>query len=240
LIVLFNYRKTVARDSANQDNMPEFLIRKLDAEFLIMALVGSFILVIAVAIPFIMIGYDMQRVFIQTMVILSPFFIIGSIVIANIIKKYTRVNIRHFVILTTLILYFLSSTGLTYQIFGIQQAITLNSAGPDYDEMYVHDQESTAAVWINRYGDKRIPVFSDFYGNFRLVSQGGIFSSDYAGPLIENNEPISSGYFFLRYTGVVDGKIMDQYSKWYSLSDYQDYFGKIGIIYSDGGSTVYR
>ena len=239
LIVLFNYRKTVAHDSANQENIPEFLIRKLDAEFLIMALVGSFILVVAVAVPFIMVGYDMQRVFIQTIVILSPFFIIGSIAIADIFKKYTRVNIRHFVILSALILYFLSSTGLTYQIFGIQQALTLNSAGADYDEMYVHDQETTAAAWLNSDRDQSLPVFSDFYGSYRLISQGGIFISDYAGPLIEKKAPISSGYFFLRYTGVVNGKIMDQYLQWHSLSDYQDYFSKLYKIYSDGGATVY-
>jgi uncharacterized membrane protein len=243
LVIIVKYRKTTTIHPENRgrkDSSPDFLIQKFEAEYLIISLVSSFILVIAVAIPFILVGYDMERVFIQTMFILSPFFVIGGIALANVFNKYVRQNLAYLIILLALIPYFMCSTGIMGQILGDPEAITLNSSGQDYDEMYVHAQETSAAKWISIYANKSDPVYSDFYGTFRLISQGGIFSAVYAGPLIEHNQSLIDGYFFLRYAGTVNGKVMDKNIQWHYLSEYQDYFIGKNLIYSDSGSAVYR
>ncbi|MBT9145305.1 MAG: hypothetical protein DDT42_01175 [candidate division WS2 bacterium] len=93
---------------------------------------------------------------------------------------------------------------------------------------------------MSKYGADNLRIYSDYFGTVRLVSQGMIRNSIYAGSLIEDNEAIKEGYFYLRYTGVVNGKLMDKNYQWHNLTEYEGKFGDNNKIYSNGGSEVWK
>ena len=148
--------------------------------------------------------------------------------------------LAYLIILLVLIPYFLCVSDVIYNIFGVPRTLILNSEGEQYDVSYVHDQESYATKWIRRYTDEEAKIYSDYYGTARLVSQGMIRSPIYAKSLIEDGQAIKDGYIYLRYTGVVDGKLLDWGGKWHNITEYEGNFGDNNKIYDNGGSEVWR
>ncbi len=118
--------------------------------------------------------------------------------------------------------------------------MTLNSEGEEYYVMYVHDQETYAAKWLKENLREDARIYVDRLGWCRPISQGGIRSSVYPGAFIEENKPLGEGYIYLRYCGTVDGKLMDSNYQWHDITEYQDEFAKRALIYSNGGSEVWR
>jgi len=239
IATIVRFRKATTIYPDNSDSPPEFILQKFDAEFFVMALVCCLLLVIVIAVPYILVGYDIDRVYILAMIVLVPFFVIGGIVLSNVINIFIHKKLTYLIILLVLISYFMCNAGLINQAFDLPVIITLNSRGQEYDLMYIHDQETFAAKMISNYATPNAPVYSDYYGSSKLISQGGIPSAIYAGPLITEHEPLATGYFFLRYTGFVDFKLFDANLQWHDLSEYNDQFNYENIIYSNGGSAVY-
>ena len=239
IATVVRFRKSITIYPDNSESPPEFILQKFDAEFFVMALICCLLLVIVIAIPFILVGYDIDRVYILAMIILVPFFVIGGIVLSNVLKLFIHKQLTYSIILLVLISYFICNVGLVNQALGYPVTITLNSRGQEYDLMFIHEQETFAAKMISNYADKGTPVYSDYYGSSKLISQGGILSAIYAGPLITEHEPLTAGYFFLRYTGFVDFKLLDANLQWHNLSEYNNQFNNENIVYSNGGSVVF-
>ena len=145
----------------------------------------------------------------------------------------------YLVILLVLIPYFLSVSGVTYQMFGYPRQITLNSEGRQYDTLYVHDQESYSARWLRDKGElENTMIYTDTAGGSRLKSQGGIQGYD-SRSLFEKDKKID-GYIYLRYSNIMNGELIGRHNKVYNMTDYQDFFLKENRIYNNGGSEVYR
>ena len=213
----------------------DFLKDKFEVGYFVAALACTGLLVAVIALPFVSTGYGMDRAHLLGIVVLSVFFVIGGIVLSRHLKVRA-----YLVILLVLVPYFLCVTGVTYQMFGVPRAITLNSEGEQYDIMYVHDQEAYAAKWLKSHIDEKAKIYADWYGTDRLMSQGMIRSPIYAWSFIEDKKDIKDGYIFLRYTGVVNGKLMDRHSQWHNLTEYTHLFGGKSRIYDNDGSEVYK
>ena len=123
-------------------------------------------------------------------------------------------------------------------MLGVPQSIILNSKGDQYFEYYTHEQEIVCANWIYNYAPIDTTIDSDWDGIDRLISQS-VLSGSYASSLVEDHKPFANAFFFLRYTGVIDGKLLDSNSQWHNLSEYQNIFDRKDLIYSNGGSSVY-
>ena len=145
----------------------------------------------------------------------------------------------YLIILLVLIPYFLCVTGVTYQMFGVPHAITLNSEGEPYDMYYVHDQESYSAGWLKECADEKTRIYTDFFGGLWLSSQGMIRSSIYDPSFIEDKEAIGDGYIFLRYVNIVDRKLLGC-AQWHNLTEYNHLFVERNKIYDNSGSQVWR
>jgi len=209
-----------------------FSAKRPDPEFFILAISSFGILVASVALPYIGSAYGIDRLYIQMMVILSPFFVIGSTAIA----RSLHIRRSHLLLLAVLIPYLLCNTGTMHQIFGIDKAITLNSHGQMFDELYVHDQETYAARWIKGKSEEWADIYSDFLGTNRLTSQGRIQSPIYMGDLIERYSAPDIGYIYIRYCGAVNGRLLDSKSRWHNITRYQQQLEGLNQIYDDGGS----
>lgn len=238
-VILVQYKKMTTAPVVNKGSPPPFLLQQFDLEFLIFALVCCLILAVSVALPYVLVGYDMERTYLQAIVILAPFFIVGGIALSSVLEKITRKNHVFLVTLLILVPYFLCNTGIVYQAFGVAQSITLNSTGQDYDYMVVHPQESYAAQWLGTFEDQTVPVYSDYYGKVKLIGQGGILGALYAKALIESDKPFD-GYFFVGYTGFVNGELLDSKIQWHEMSEYNKQFASKNLIYSDGGSGIFH
>jgi uncharacterized membrane protein len=249
---------------------PEFLKDKFEVTYFVIALVCSGLLVVMVALPYVAVGYNMDRLYCMVTTILSVFFVIGGITLSKQIFKKSLIKNFSFnkkpllkkqkkgrkgviwgekendsqvgaylIILLVLIPYFFCVTGVMYNIFGVPRAIILNSEGEQYDEMYVHDQDSYGAKWL-KSNTERARIYGDSSGITFLFSQGMIRSPIYVTSHLKAGKAIKDGYIYLRYTGVVGGKLLDWSGKGYNITEFEGKFGDNCKIYDNGGSEVWR
>jgi uncharacterized membrane protein len=231
----------------------DFLRGKFEVGYFMAAIVCSGLLVAVVALPYISTGYGMDRAHLLGICILSVFFVIGGIIVAKhldkllskkkIVKNKREVR-AYLIILLVLIPYFLSTTGVTYQMFGVPQEITLSSEGKTYDMMYVHDEEGFGARWLRGNTNEKARIYTDYFGGLWLSSQGMVRSSIYDRSFIEDKEAIGDGYIFLRYVNVVEGKLLGREAgaavQWHNLTEYDHLFVERNKIYDNYGSQVWR
>lgn len=226
---------------------PDFLKEKFEVGYLMIALICSGLLVAMIALPYISVGYNLDRLYAATLTILCIFFVIGSITLS----KYLKFR-AYLIILLVIIPYFFCISDVTYNIFGVPRAITLNSEGERYDEMYVYDQECCSAKWWSGHAAEHYQmtvamehqkIHSDFYGCNRLLSQGKIksdlISSYWLSPYDENRWDVK-GYFYLRHQNIVNGELMNPHGEIYNMTDYQDMFNEKNAIYDSGYSRILR
>ena len=226
---------------------PEFLKEKFEVTYFMIALVCVGLLSGMVAVPFISVGYNLDRLYAVVITILSVLFVIGGITLS----KYTKVP-AYFLVLLVLIPYFFCCTGVMYNLLGVPRAIILNSEGEQYDILYVHDQESCSAKWLGEHTPEYYPVaaaaerqwiHSDFYGHNILISQGKIkptLINYYWLPECGEDKKDIKGYFYLRYHNIVNGELMNPDNKTYNMADYQYLFIKKNVIYNSGCSKILR
>lgn len=232
---LYKYRHRVAL-ADDEEHLSSILSQRLDVEFFILSLICSIILAIAVALPYVFKGYGMDRAYLQMMVVLSPFFVIGGINVA----ESLHFRWKYLMVLAVLIPYFMCNTGTMPQIFGDKQALTLNSRGQSYYAYFVHDQDTFGARWLGGNTGERDSIYADYSGSWILISQGYIHSSYYAEKLIENKQLPEGGYIWLRYYNVIDRKLLKRDYKWNDIREYQQEFAQRSLIYSSGCSEVWR
>ena len=232
LTTLVRYRHMVALPTEKTEP-PPFLNQKLDFEFFLISLACSAILVVTLALPYVFIGYSMARTYSQMVIILSPFFIIGGIMVA----KLLHVKRASLLILLALTPFFMCNTGTIYQMFGIPQVITLNSSGNTYDALFIRDDEHLATLWLKDYTHENAVVYADSYSEARSLGQVRMHHIDL---LIEETKPIEESYIYLRYRGVANGILMDRYRQWHDITEYQDAFAGRNLIYTNGGSQAWK
>jgi uncharacterized membrane protein len=244
---------------------PDFLKDKFEVGYFVLALACSGLLAVVVAVPYITVGYGLDRMYPLAITILSVFFVIGGITLSKHfffwqkktcakrkscffkgentsqqIQKDTQVW-AYLIILLVLIPHFLSVTGVTYQMFGYPQAITLNSEGVQYDMMYVHDQESSGAKWLaNNAEQQNTRIYTNFAGDRRLISQAGFYHGIDRWTLTDERDIEIKGYIYLGYYNVVNGKLLDAENEEHNLTEYSDKFVWKDKIYNSGGAEIWK
>lgn len=208
-----------------------YLSLQANAEFLATALSCIIILLCSVLLPFVTKVYSVKRLSFQLYIILSQFFVIGNIRLFKLLKFKKRIWVP---ILLTLFLFYLSTTGIVYQVFDIPYKITLNNKGFEYRYLYIHDQESCSAKWLKKYKKDDARIYTDFGGDDVLLSQAGISSISYYDS--KNNW---QGYVYLRYYNVVYGKLLSNGYIERSMSEFQEKFQEKNKIYDNGGSEIW-
>jgi uncharacterized membrane protein len=234
LLTVIRYKRMV--DIRDFQTEPSYLIRrKFDNEYFLMALACSTWLLFSIVVPYVSKGYAASRIYFQMMVILSPFVLIGCITVARLLKAKP-----YRVISAVLIPYFMCTSGMMYQAFNVTEALVLNSRGREYDSLYVHDQESSAAEWLYQNYNPRKIINTDYTGYHRLVSEGGLPSRPFNDIDFPRKRKDIEGYIYLRYFNVVNGKLLDENYKIHEIAEYQHILLPKNRIYSNGGSDIYE
>ena len=228
LWTMARYKRTVAIPKSGYIK-PNFLASKFEMEYFVLSLVCSATLVFSVVMPFISTTYSMERVFFQMLAVLSMFFVIGGIVVAKLLRARP-----HWIVLLVLIPFFMCTTGMMYQVFGVPASMALNSVGREYELWYVHDTDIYSAKWIGEYSKGRGKIFwFTGQGGRILVSQGKVKPIRTIGLSVTRLPEGSKidGYVYLRYTDITIGR---------TVSRYLDMLNEKSKIYSNGGSEIYR
>jgi uncharacterized membrane protein len=240
LATLLRYIPRPASWNRRVRRLPQYLVRDFSGEFVTMSLIGFAVLAASLAVPYIFRGFDVSRTYMQMMIFLSLFLVVGGAVLTKLVRfKYTYV-----LILIVLVPYFLCTTGTIYQAFGSPRSMVLNSAGLQYDMLFVHDQETACAKWLGQHAtlSESSPVAADHLAGYRLISQAGISPSIISDVAFQLSEPVSRGYIFLTYTNTVsrmyiyEGAALEERS----LSERQSLFEDKDIIYCNSGSEILK
>ena len=146
----------------------EFLKTKIEVEYLAMALACSLLLVVMVVAPFLSTVYEYHRLYMLVLAILSPFFVIGGIILAKYIKLRPSL-----VILVVLVPWFISVTGLLDQVSGTPRSIILNPVETSLNSRaLIQEQESYALKWLGNHADRGLKLHAYDYWYAGIQSQG--------------------------------------------------------------------
>jgi uncharacterized membrane protein len=215
------------------------LKQKIDFNYFLISIVFAGILFSVIVLPYVSRGYDMNRIYPLTIVILSLYFVIGG----KIISKYLGVR-PHAIILLVLLPYFFSISGITYQVFNEPHSIILNSQGERYNEgSIIHDQGKYSAKWISNKIDQKETIYTTPYARDVLPSQGLISPSRIDKTLITKyiKSKKIDGYIYLRYRSIPNRSITiyEEKIEEHVIEDYPNMLSKKKIIYNNGDSEVW-
>jgi len=213
----------------------EFLKTKIEVEYLAMALVCSLLLVVMVVIPFLSIVYEYQRMYMLVLAVLSPFFVIGGIILAKYIKLHPSL-----VILVILVPWFISVTGLLDQVSGIPRSIILNPVETSLDSRaLIQEQESCALKWLDNYADRKKKIHIYPHCVFATQSQGrfSTYQVMFFGEQYQYREGKDSHYIYLSGSDVpVLNRIGGD--RKFLVVEYPSVLVGSGKIYANGHSEV--
>jgi len=228
LLITIVKLRTRAAISYAKHGKPGYLPENLSAEYIALSIACYILVVATVLLPYVSEAYGASRTYMQMMVPLSVFFVIGGIEVA----RYFKLR-PHLLLVAILVPYFLCTTGFMCQIFGSPRAITLNSQGPLYSSMYISDAESYSAKWMKEYGREGEVTHVHGLTNVVLLSQGGIPCEQRKADLVARCEEGESfdGYIYLRRKDIIDDEL---------VQEYPGMFEQKSKIYANGKSEVYR
>jgi uncharacterized membrane protein len=225
-------RMIIGEWAANQRT--QFLNSRFELQYFLLAVVASGTLVITVLLPFVSTGYDVERLYLQTAVILAPFFILG----AMFLSKYIKIS-AHWLVLIILIPYFLLVTGAGYELFGTHTSFLVHSEAPGASYELVYDQEVPGAIWLREHMDEDTGIYaSSTYGASKLTSQGKISFRLIDQTSFYSRDEID-GYIYLNYNNVVNDKLAYR-GQLFEMSDYLDILDARSRLYTNGGCEVYK
>ena len=240
----------------------DFLKENFEVGYFVIALAYVGLLITVIAVPYVS-EYSLTRSYPLGIVVLSIFFVIGGIILSktlslNLLRKVLSKMLRrkkalpkkqkergkedgsqvwaYLVILLVLVPYFLCATGVMYNIFGVPRAIILNSEGEQCDQMLIHEQDAYAAKWFgkNYVKEGRYAAYIADGGGRALRTQCLIPSGIINHRSFSKHEKID-GYIHLRYHNVVEGLVGI-----HNMTEYADMFVGKNMIYTNGGSEVWR
>jgi len=233
VVTLIKHKSTMS-STGEGEQPPAFLRAKFDIEYWLIAIFSCVFLVIMVVIPFVSIGYGMQRLYSQVAVILSTFFITGGLIISGYLKLNPRL-----LILLVLIPYFLFTTGTAYELGGIHNTL-VSSESPGAYYTLTHEQEYSSAQWLAENFEGNPKIYTTSSHNVRRLTSIGKLLPYLASTHDFFEHRKIDGYIYLGYNNVVKGKLVGVGDILYDMSDYSDMFINKDKLYANGGSEVWR
>jgi uncharacterized membrane protein len=201
-------------------------------DFKIFGLFFILLLFTQLLIPYLSIGYSIERIYAFSLIILSLFF-------AYCIKEldYNYLGNKSYMYIISLLiifLYFISINGISYDIYDIDNSIMFSDDSFKSKALLIHPEDENTALWASKYVDGSISV--DHYGYYYLISLGLIDRNN----INENNivtDINNIKYLYLRYNNIKYNELMWSTYGIIPLSKYS-HFQRMNNIY-DNVSQIY-
>ena len=213
-----------------------------DTEFVMASLILLVLVVAGIFVPYLSVGYNLDRLYMQALVFLAPMFVVG---IFAALKNF-RVGVTLTAAGALVAIFLICQTGLLYQAFGLAGSVSLNPN--DTSGYLVYPQEVAGAQWL---ADNQSPthVYADNYASLRLWSYGdmpvgyGYNKSVYvlnsgSYDFRSTQYDMLNSYVYLDYYNVNDGVLYDSWDNGLTpLSNFSD-MDRMDQVYDNGGSEV--
>ncbi|VVB62412.1 Uncharacterised protein [uncultured archaeon] len=217
-------------------SISKLLIEKFDVEFFLLAFASSTILFLQVLLPYLTLGYEVERTYTLISVIIAPFFVLGGIILSD----YLKLN-SYIILVIVLVLTFMFTIGSLHEALGTYQSLILGSQSTDADYELVHDPEIYAAKWLALNRDVAEYLYAvDYHGLRKLLSQGKI-SERVIKINVFSNHVFINGYLFLNYNNVFKGKFVTigLRPQIYNMSEFDNELLCMNKIYANAGSELW-
>jgi uncharacterized membrane protein len=184
-----------------------FMLKKIDSDFFLISILYLIGLFLMVLVPYLSVGYGMDRFFALSITVLSICFVIGGIVLGkglmlllNIISINCNLKILCYLpLLLLLITYFLSITGFIGNVFHeVQQTSVLNADCEFNDRLYIHDQDLLGATWFFVHKSEYLGksenfncLYSDYYGKRNIYLIEPLSNFDPTFSVFDQLDPIN-------------------------------------------------
>lgn len=203
---------------------------KIDADYLLLSLVITGLFAAVLLLPQISMGYSFSRIYFFGLVVMSVYVVIASLQLSRLVKIPSLL-----ILVIILIPYLLCVSGVLYAAFGMPKSILLNTAGYDYNSMFIHDQDYAGVTWLRQHSYENSVVYGDSFGNLPLSSYGA-FDPNREKLLAYYDGYDSNSYIYLRYFNIDTGKLMNPAV---NVSDYAP-IRETSAIYDNGGCEIWR
>lgn len=226
---------------------------KLEAEYRTFMLSSIFLVALMIILPFVSSGYGITRLYLQTLIILAPFFVVGGkLITINFIKMTSikKLNANKNFILVPLICILLlqniCATTLIFNISNIPYSEDLNTEGDLRNSLYICDQEVKGAKWLAIHKNNNTEVNVDFPGFQRI--QIGYISTGKETILANkfyfySNKSSNNEYIYLRSANVLNqivypSSIYAAYTNVTSITNYSHLLDRKNKIYNNRNVVI--
>jgi uncharacterized membrane protein len=188
-------------------------------------------------LPIVTLEYPLERLYQQTLIVLSLPAILGCLMFFKFLKEKSRINL----IIMIFLLYFLFSSGFIPQIIGDQQpTIQLNNFGSIYGSLYTHEEEVKSIKWLSDNYNEKYLIFTDRVERRKLLAFGGILYTGFSGILPSIIE--QDAYVYSNYANTTVEDTLELYEGTYLHYKFPTNFlnQNKNLIYNNGGSKIFK
>ena len=212
--------------------------QKIDAEYIVMSLGSIFLLGIIIIVPYISIGYNIERLFQQNLILLSLPAVLGVLVVFKFLKNK---NIKFLLITIIFIWFFLSSSGFNSNIIGGEPQMNLNNFGEEYDRFYTYESEVKSLEWLSKYYNQKNEIYLDRYATLKAyyffkINEKNILE-DILPSTIDKN-----AYVYSSYVNTINKRTFVYYGLKVMSYNFPTEFlnNNKNKIYNNGGGEIFR
>lgn len=150
---------------------------KFGIEYRLLSLFSLSILILALILPYLSSALQTSRLYQIMLLILSPFVVLGSLKLIDILSKITRIKINKntglYIISIFLAIFFLFNSGVVYKsVNEIQPSMTLMALDKSFDYPVFSDAETAGAVWLSNFNNNKT-INADRYRILLLAGYNG-------------------------------------------------------------------
>ena len=222
------YKKNKNRDISNLKNSI--------GNYILISISTLPLIVLFLFLPSVQTQYNLTRMYLQGLLSFSFLTVLGG---CYLLYKLRLNKISYFILGLTLILFFLSSTGLVSQLIGGNPLLPLNNFGGAYDNFYTTQLDVKSAEWLANKREGNSMIYADEVAGLRLTSSAYI--SDYTFDILPSTIDTRS-YVYLSQTNVEKRKVYKRYNIGFLEYDTPIEFlnSSKNLIYNNGGSEVLK
>ena len=231
---------------------------KIKKEYLAFGIVTFMVLIFSVVLPYFSSAIYTPRLFQITLVILSPFCIIGILTIFWMIIKITNNNKKFYdkglkFASIFLVLLLLFNTGFIDEILKTDRipndSIPISEPRLNSYNFNVFEQDVYGSEWISKESNKKgLIIYSDIIGQHPLTSYGGLhwsYSWNQIFPL--TNSTVINGYnkdtfIYISYQNLI--KKLMLFSNYEKINESDEFIDKLNnntnLVYSNGGNLIFK
>jgi len=224
---------------------------RIEEEYLLFSLTGMAFLAMLILVPGLAKTLNMTRFYHVLLFFLAPFCIVGAEFIVKLFSKREKEFVVSVLLLIVLVPYFLFQTNFVYEVTGSDSwSIPLSGYRMDALRLYGHygyaDADSVhGAQWLSKNVDARAlyvnksAIYADDRARAYVLAIYGLIFQGYVWELSNTTTVTADGVVYLSTLNVVEGVIPFGGLSW-NTSELSFVFDDLNIIYSNGGSEIYR